>query len=76
MTIAFVYRNFPSLGGVERVIVILANEMVKQGSKVVIYSLEQGLNAYSLDSSIEIICLPQKNIGVKRKCEFSNNTFM
>ena len=62
MTIAFVYRNFPSLGGVERVIVILANEMVKQGSKVVIYSLEQGLNAYSLDSSIEIICLPQKKI--------------
>ena len=39
MRIAFIYKYFPSLGGAERVMTVLANEFVEKGVEIVIYSL-------------------------------------
>lgn len=60
MKIAFLYKFFPSCGGVERVMTILANELVRQGIGVCIYSFRQCIEhpAYPLESSIQIVPLP------------------
>lgn len=64
MKIAFIYKYFPAFGGVERVISILANELISQGGEIVIYSFEQRFEnpCYPLDNSIKIIPLPDKEI--------------
>lgn len=62
MRIAFIYKFFPSLGGVERVITTLANGFVREGVYVRIYSFRQPLQepAYPLDSRISIVPLPSQ----------------
>lgn len=61
MKVAFLYKFFPSCGGVERVMTILANEFTKQGIIVYIYSFRQCLerSVYNLDPSVEIMPLPE-----------------
>ena len=44
MRIAFIYKYFPSLGGAERVMTVLANEFVEKGVEIVIYSFQQELD--------------------------------
>ena len=62
MRIAFIYKYFPSLGGAERVMTVLANEFVEKGVEIVIYSFQQELDqpAYLLDKAISILPLPDK----------------
>lgn len=63
MKIAFLYKFFPSCGGVERVITILANELVRQSIGTCIYSYRQCLKqpVYPLDTAVQIIPLPNNN---------------
>ncbi len=60
MNIAFLYKFFPSVGGVERVMTVLANEFVKSGHRMTIYSFRQSLPApfYFLDSCVILKNLP------------------
>lgn len=63
MKIAFLYKFFPSSGGVERVMTILANELTRVGYFVRIYSFRQCLEApaYPLNNNVEIFHLPDKS---------------
>lgn len=60
MKIGFLYKFFPSMGGVERVMSILANEFVSKGVEVIVYSFQQMLNEpfYPLDDRVTIRPLP------------------
>ncbi|EOS12804.1 glycosyltransferase [Phocaeicola sartorii] len=44
MNIAFLYRIYPSYGGVEVVTTILSNKFIEDGHEVTIFSFEQGNN--------------------------------
>lgn len=63
MNILFLYRIFPSYGGVEVVTSVLANEFVKDGHKVTIASFEQGKDGIlkMLDNKVTLLFL-KRNI--------------
>lgn len=72
MKIGFIYKFFPSIGGVERVMSILANEFVAKGNEVIIYSFQQKLKEpfYPLHKMVIIRPMPndqkidtEENIG-------------
>lgn len=62
MKIGFIYKYFPAIGGVERVMSILANELVSKGMEVIIYSFQQPLDKpfYPLDDRVEIRPMPNQ----------------
>ncbi len=59
MNILFLYRTYPSYGGVEVVTTVLANKFTRDGHHVIIASFEQPNKelAAQLDTSIEIVKL-------------------
>lgn len=63
MKIGFIYKYFPAIGGVERVMSILANELVSKGLEVIIYSFQQQLDKpfYPLDDRVEIRLMPNQS---------------
>lgn len=83
MKIAFLYKYFPNIGGVERVISILANQFVKMGHTVTIYSFNALLDkpCYPLKDSIKIKTLTDSmKIDTYRNAiylinEFYNNEY-
>lgn len=73
MKIGFIYKFFPAIGGVERVMSILANEFVSKGVEVIVYSFQQTLSApfYSLDERVMIRPMPnQREIEVRDNVDF------
>lgn len=60
MNIAFLYKYFPNQGGVERVMSILANEFIRMGHCVIIYSLQSPLKnpCYELNPNVKLFNLP------------------
>lgn len=59
MNILFLYRIYPSYGGVEVVTTLLANEFVKDGHKVAIASFESGNEGLlkQLDTQVQVLKL-------------------
>lgn len=73
MTIAFIYKFFPAIGGVERVMTTLANAFVASGVEVIIFSFQQHLEKpfYYLEKTVEILHLPDYNtIDSKSNAEY------
>lgn len=64
MKIVFLYKYFPGIGGVERVLSILANELVRQGHDVAIISFQQPEKTpfYKLNENIKLIQLPNDRL--------------
>ena len=62
MNILFLYRIFPSYGGVEVVTSVLANEFVKDGHNVTIASFERGKEGVlqMLDNKVKLLFLKRK----------------
>lgn len=76
MKIGFIYKFFPSIGGVERVMSILANEFVAKGNEVIIYSFQQKLEEpfYPLHKKVVIRPMPNiQKINAKKNIEFLTN---
>lgn len=57
MNVLFLYRIYPSYGGVEVVTTLLANEFIKGGHNVIIASFERGDNGIlkQLDAKVQIL---------------------
>jgi len=63
MNIGFIYKYFPSVGGVERVMTILANEFIERGHKVTIFSYCSTIDRpfYPLNPNVAVCHLPSES---------------
>ena len=64
MKILFYYKYFPNIGGVERVIAVLANEFIRQGHEVGIVSFchNASISNYEIDKRVKLYYLPNNGI--------------
>lgn len=66
MNILFLYRIYPSYGGVEVVTTLLANEFVKDGHNVTIASFERGKDGLleQLDKRVKLLPLKRRVLSI------------
>lgn len=76
VNIAFIYKYFPSLGGVERVITTLANDFKRENLNIIIYSFQKKMeeSPYPIDERIRVVQLPDtEKIESAENVEFLTN---